>query len=170
MTKAQRTLRAAGLLTGLALAALLLLAVRVPSSTGALGAGVRLSAVPPGDLSVPGKPFLVARNLVSGGRPARGSLRLRNISAGALRVRLRLRPEQRLLDDGLNVRLLAGERTLAVGALGTLRSWSRAALVGESRPLTVRVVAYVPAGAEDYQGRFVDVPVELRARPVRGGG
>jgi hypothetical protein len=168
MTTAQRTLRAAGLLAGMALAALLLLAVRVPDSSGVLGAGVRLSAVPPGDLRVPSEPFLVARNLVSGGSSARGRLRVRNISAGPLRVRLRLRPEEPLLDRGLNVRLMVGERTLAVGSLGSLRRWSDPALVGESEALALRAVAWVPAAAEDYQGRSVDVPLEFRARPVGG--
>jgi hypothetical protein len=170
MTTLQRTLRAAGLVTGLALCALLLIASRVPSSTGALGAGVRLSAVPPGDLAVPGEPFLSARDLVSGGRTARGRVRARNISAGPLRVRVRLRPEERLLDRGLNVRLLAGERTLAVGALGSLRRWSRPALVRESGVLDLGAVAWVPAGAEDYQGRIAAVPVEFRTRPAGGGG
>ena len=166
MSKAQRTLRAAGLATGLALAALLLIAVRVPTSSGALGAGVRLTAVPPGDLSVPLKPFLVARNLVSGGRTARGTLRLENISSGAVHAQLRLRPEVDLLDRGLHVQLYAGDRRLAAGPLGRLRGWSRPALVPDAGKVRIRALAHVPAGAEEYQGRFVDVPVEIRTRLV----
>ena len=168
MSTAQRTLRAAGLLTGIALAATLLFALRAPTSTGALGAGVRLTAVPPGDLTVPKRQFLVARNLVAGGRAARGALRLRNISSGAVHARLRLRPEGRLLDRGLNVRLTAANRTLAAGSLGSLRQWSRPALVPDAGAIKVRALVYVASGAHDYQGRTVDAAVEIRTTLAKG--
>ena len=132
-------LRAAGLLTGVAMAVLLLFAVRVPSSSGALGAGLRLTAVPPGDLTVSTDPVLVARDLVAGGRAAQGRLRLRNISAGPVSARIRLRPADRSLDHGLNVRLQAGDRVLAAGPLGSLRRWSRAVAIDDGVTVHARV-------------------------------
>ncbi len=59
-SSSQRTARAAGLVTGLALAALLVFAMRVPASDQPLGAGVRVEVLPPGELDAGADPVLLA--------------------------------------------------------------------------------------------------------------
>ena len=55
MTYAIAPIRTAGIATGLALAALLVLAFWVPASGDSLGAGVRMAAVAPGEVHVPAR-------------------------------------------------------------------------------------------------------------------
>src|SRR5687767_10104217 len=85
-------IRTAGIATGLAVAALLVLAFRVPASGQGLGAGVRIVAAAPGELHVPdGGAVLAARGLMPGGRSVRGTLPVRNVTRGPVNVRLRAR-------------------------------------------------------------------------------
>ena len=72
MSSASAPLRTAGIATGLALAALMVLAFRVPASSQSLGAGVRFEAVAAGEVHVPHTgAFLKVGGLKPGGRSAR---------------------------------------------------------------------------------------------------
>ena len=72
MSSAIAPIRTAGIATGLALAALMVLAFRVPASSQSLGAGVRFEAVAPGEVHVPRTgAFLKVGGLKPGGRSAR---------------------------------------------------------------------------------------------------
>ena len=157
-----------GLAVGLAMAVVLLTTWQVPATSGTLGADVKLVATPPGELTLqPAGAFLQARGLSAGGAAGAGRLELRNITGRRLEVRLRLLPSAPDLDGALHVELGDAGDPVARGPLGTLRRWSRQAIVvepGEARRLDGR--AYVAGGAGDYEGRIVDVTVELRARPV----
>ena len=90
MSSAIAPIRTAGIATGLALAALLVLTFRVPASSELLGAGVRVTAMAPGELHVPSSgAFLKVGKLTPGGEPARASLPLRNVTRGPVDVRVR---------------------------------------------------------------------------------
>ena len=158
-----------GLTAGLAVALALLMTWRVPVTSGTLGADVKLVATPPGELSLkPVGAFLEGSGLTAGGAAATGRLELRNVTGRMLEVRLRLLPSTPDLDRVLRVELEdAGERVLS-GTLRGLRDWSRRAISvapGESRRVDAR--AYVARGAGDYEGRIVDVTLEVRARRAK---
>ena len=157
-------MRTAGIATGLALAALLVLAFRVPASGQELGAGVRVVGAAPGELHVLDGAFLAARGLTPGGRSARGSLPVRNVTRGPVEVRLRARGGGHDLDQGLHVELRTGGRRLASGPLERLRRWSRPVTVKRGEERTVYAKAWIASGAEDTAGRRVALELELDAR------
>jgi hypothetical protein len=162
--------RRIGLALGLLLALGAVLSWRVTAEGAAVGAEVRLLAVPPGELTVaPAGAFLSARGLRPGGEPARGELRLGNIAGTPVSVGLRALPSGRDLDRALRVELISDGVRVYSGRLGTLRSWTRLFALerGERRALSARV--WVPAATGDRAaGAVVDVTVELRAKARRG--
>src|SRR4051812_14491177 len=104
MSSAIAPIRTVGIATGLALAALLVLAFRVPASSQSLGAGVRITAVAPGEVHVPDTDaFLEVGQLKPGGKPARAALPVRNVTRGPLDVRLRARKTGHELDHAVHV-------------------------------------------------------------------
>jgi len=168
MTSVITPIRTAGIASGLALAALLVLAFRVPASSQSLGAGVRFTAVPPGEVHVP-RPdaFLRVDKLTPGGRPARATLPLTNVTRGPVDVRLRAHMATHDLDHALRVELGAGDRMLASGTLGDLRQWTPPLRLERANERTVRVRAWIPAGTEHTAGRRVAVTLELDAELVK---
>ena len=142
-----------------------MLAFRVPASGQALGAGVRIEAAAPGELHVPGGgAVLSARGLMPGGRSVRGTLPVRNVTRGAVNVRVRARSAGHDLDRGLHVELRAGGRRLASGPLAGLRRWSRPFRVERGGERTVHARAWIASGAEGTAGRRVALDLELDAR------
>lgn len=164
MTSLQGSLRAAGLITGLAIAAMLVFALRVPASGGELGATVQMKATAPGELIIRDFSFFSASGLSAGGPARNGTLEVQNITVGPADVRFRLKPRSPELDDALQVELRAGGRTLASGSLGRLKRWSRPVRVGLQETESVRFRAWLPGDAERWQGRSVMVEVEPRVR------
>jgi hypothetical protein len=164
MTYAIAPIRTAGIATGLALAALLVLALWVPASGQSLGAGIRMVALAPGEVHVPRtQAFLAARGLEPGGESARAALPVTNVTRGAVDVRLRARVATHDLDRTLHVQLRSGGRTLASGSLAQLRHWTRSLHLARAEERVVRVRAWIPAGADDTIGRRVAVNLELGA-------
>jgi hypothetical protein len=142
---------AAGILTGLALAALLVFAMRVPASDQPLGAGVRVEVLPPGELDAGDDPVLIsARNLVAG-EERRGALTLRNITVGDVRVHVRVRGR----GDAVRLELRKGGRKLR-----------RSFLLKRAGTTKLRARAWIPAGAEGYEGRSERVALALRTELV----
>lgn len=169
MSSAIAPIRTAGIATGLALAALLVLAFRVPASGQSLGAGVRIAAMAPGEVHVPGAgAFLKAGQLKPGGRSARAALPVGNVTRGPVDVRLRARMESHELDRAVHVQLRAGGRTLSSGSLTQLRDWTRPVRIARADERTIRVRAWIPAGADNTMGRHVAVKLELDAELVKG--
>ena len=85
--------RRLGLAVGLLIALVAVLSWRVDSEGAGLGAELRMTAVPPGELVVePSSPFLVGRGLQPGGDGATGELRVRNISPRPVEVQVRALP------------------------------------------------------------------------------
>jgi hypothetical protein len=161
-------IRTTGIASGLALAALLVLAFRVPASGQSLGAGIRITAVAPGELHVPGTDaFLEAGRLMPGGKPARATLHLTNVTRGPVDVRLRARMASHELDRAMRVELRAGGRMLASSTLAGLRRWTRSLRLERAEERTVRVQAWIPAGTDDTTGRRVAVQLQLDAELVK---
>lgn len=145
-----------------------MLAFRVPASSQALGAGVRIAATAPGELHVPGDDaFVAARGLTPGGRSESGALPVRNVTRGPVDVRMRARYDRHDLDGGLRLELRAGGRRLASGPLARLRRWSRPMRVERGEERTLEARAWIPAGASGTEGRRVAVDLELRANLVK---
>jgi hypothetical protein len=168
MSSAIAPIRTVGIATGLALAALMVLAFRVPASGQSLGAGVRITAMAPGEVHVPRTDaVLEVAKLTPGGKPARATLPVTNVTRGPLDVRLRARMASHELDRAVRVELRAGGRMLASGTLAGLRRWSRPLRVERAGERTVRVRAWIPAGTKDTVGRRVAVTLELDAELVK---
>jgi hypothetical protein len=143
----------------------------IPSSGPALGAEVRIAAVPTGETSVSRvDPFLVGRKLRPGGRgSARGSVSVTNVAGIGRALRLRALPSAADLDDLLELSVSAGSKPLYLGALGGLRAWTKRTLTlasGAHARLAVR--AWLRSGARHgYAGRIEDVRLELRSEAPR---
>lgn len=159
--------RAIGLILGLALVAVAVLAGRVAGGHAPVGSAVTVTALPTGELGLSrsGR-ILVAPDLHPGGpsNAARSSVVLHNQTGRTLAVRMRAVPSLPDLDGLLVVALEVAGSPPRVGAVGTLARWSPRPLVlarGESRRLVIR--AWLPAGVRaGYQGRIVDVDLQLR--------
>ena len=134
MSSAIAPIRTAGIATGLALAALMVLAFRVPASGQSLGAGVRMTAVAPGEVHVPRTgAFLKAGGLEPGGKSVRATLPVTNVTRGPVDVRLRARMGNHDLDRAVHVQLRAGGRTLASTTLAGLRDWTQLSAAEQGR-------------------------------------
>jgi hypothetical protein len=159
--------RAIGLLLGLGLIALAVLAGQVAGGHAPAGSAVTVSTLPTGEIGLSRSgPILVAPELHPGRREraARTGLIVANQTGRTLAVRMRLLPSLPDLDRLLMVSLeLAGERPV-VAPIGDLRRWTARPLMllkGESRRLVIRT--WVPAGVRSgYQGRIIDVDLEFR--------
>jgi hypothetical protein len=170
MSSAIAPIRIAGIATGLALAALLVFAFRVPASGQSLGAGVRIVAMASGEVHVPrADAFLEVERLTPGGEPARAALPVTNVTRGPVDVRLRARKGGRDLDRSLRLELRAGRRTLASGTLARLRQWTRPLRLDRTEERTIRVRAWIPEGMSDITGRHAAIELELDAELVKAG-
>ena len=166
-------MRTTGFVLGLVLALAIVLAWRVPASTGRLGLDVRVAVNQSGELHVePVGTFVSGTGLeaTAGRDTAHGKTTVTNQTGSKLDVRVRALPSSHDVDRLLLVDVRAGDELLYRGPLGGLRSWSRDAVrVGPAHrfPLDVRV--RVPASAGNgYRGRIEDVTLELRSTPVGG--
>jgi hypothetical protein len=94
---------------------------------------------------------------------------LRNVTGGALRVRLRGLPSNADLDPLARIEVLApGGRPLVRGPLARFRNWTHALRLPRAGSAELSVRAWLPASVRTgFQGRDVDVTVEMRAVPVR---
>jgi hypothetical protein len=168
MSSAITPIRTVGIASGLALAALLVLAFRVPASSELLGAGVRFTAMAPGEVHVPRTDtFLQVGKLTPGGKPARAALPLTNVTRGPLDVRVRAQMTTHDLDRAVRVELRTGGRVLSSGTLAGLRRWTPPLRLERAGERTIRVRAWIPAGTEDTVGRRVGVKLELDAELVK---
>jgi hypothetical protein len=168
MSSAIAPIRTVGIASGLALATLLVLAFRIPASSELLGAGVRFTAVAPGEVHVPRTDaFLEVGKLTPGGKPARATLPLTNVTRGPLGVRVRAQMATHDLDRAVRVELRTDGRVLSSGTLADLRRWTPPLRVERAGERTIRVRAWISAGTEDTAGRRVAVKLELDAELVK---
>lgn len=164
---AQRIATLSGITLGVALAVALAWAARVPAGTGSTGADVTFTLAPTGEVGVAGSGRALRAAGLRSGSSARGGVSVRNQSPRAVAVRLRARPSGPALDRLLTVEVGAGGETLYRGALAGLRAWTPpfrlARGAGGRLSLSARVI---PAAGRAADGLAVDVPLELRSRPV----
>jgi hypothetical protein len=144
--------RAAGLLAGLAVAAALVTAWRVPEGDGRVGASVRLTASARGELAVTPTGVLATEPDLRPGDEVSGSVEVRNITALPLTVRVRALPSTPDLGDKVDLDVSASSLTLAPG---------------EAR--TVRATASMAPGTEDYAGRAADVALTFDVETTGAG-
>jgi hypothetical protein len=147
-------MRAAGLLAGMCLVALLALQTwRVPASPRAAGVEADLRAVPSGEVGVSPAGAVLGRGAVMtpGGPPVRGRVRLSNRTAGALAARPLVAGGDRALDRVVEIELTVAGRVVFRGPLGGLRDGVSTTSVPLPRAgsATVVVSARVPAAAAD---------------------
>jgi hypothetical protein len=165
-------LRVLGLILGLAAAASLVAASRIPAGTGTLGADVLFASAPTGELAVsPIGPFLSATNLTPDVAEASGSLRITNQTGIGLIVQVHGVPSSGDLDQALQVRVDTPDGSLFDGTLGQFRSWSAGTLAlapGEAVDVEVSVRLDADAG-QGWSGRVANVGVEFRSRPQEEG-
>jgi hypothetical protein len=161
----ERAMRAAGLVLGLGIVTLALLAWRLPTVRPDLGAEAAFSVTPTGELEVePAGVFLDAQGLRPGSAPQTGGIAIRNQTGKTLAVSLHALPAARDLDDLVSVRLTSGGTTIFSGTLGGLRDWTKPLRLrsGERAPLRLRVS--LPSTVRSgYAARIVSVPLELRS-------
>ena len=163
MSSAIAPIRTAGIATGLALAALMVLAFRVPASGQSLGAGVRIAAVAPGEVHVPHYgAFLKARGLEPGGKSARATLPVKNVTRGPVDVRLRARMGNHDLDRAVHVQLRAGGRMLA-STSSRACALDQLSAAEQGRGARSPRARLDPEGTTDTTGRRVAVDLELDA-------
>lgn len=160
-----RMLRAAGLICGLAIVAAGVHSWAIASTGAALGADVAITAIAPGELQItPSGYALSATAMHPGQAPARGTVRLRNITGRTLHVRFRALPSTRELDGALRLTMAARGRRLHGGTADTLRGWSTRRLsiaVGDS--VALELTAAIGRAAP---GLIADVALEFDARTV----
>jgi hypothetical protein len=160
--------RAIGLILGLGLVAIAVLAGRVAGGHAPAGSAVTVTALPTGELGLSRSGRILSAPDLRPGSPAaaaRTSVVVANQTGRTLAVRMRAVPSLPDLDRLLMVAVgVQGERPV-VRPLGALTAWSRPAVRlarGESRLIAIR--AWLPAGLRTgYQGRIVDVALQLRA-------
>lgn len=168
-----RTSRAAGLVTGLLLAAFLLATWRVEEpATAPPGATLKLAAKVPAELGGPVERLVIeTSDLRPGGMAAAGRLRLRNESGQSLQVTVRVRGHADRFDELASLRVTAGSSELARARMSALRNEPRESLVLDPRGrATVHLRAWLPAGEGDgYEARAADRTLEFVATPVGAG-
>jgi hypothetical protein len=169
MRTTDRWVRRAGFVLGLAAAAALVGAARLPAQPRDLGLDLTVAAAPPAHLTVkPGGPLVTASGLRAGGRQsgARGRATLINPSAVAERVRIRALPSSHALDRALMVDLTVAGRAVYHGPLGALRAGARPFRLGSGDALAVGVRVWLPAGATGWHGRIEDLALTFDAVPA----
>ena len=154
--------RRAGVVAGIALVAVVVLAFRVPDGSGTLGSDVIFSISPTGELGVSRSgPFMSATGLRPGGA-LEGRVDVLNQTGKRLAVRLRALPDAKDLDRLLVVDVRAADSLLYHGPLAGLRKKTRAFRIASGQESTLRVRAALPAHVRDgFAGRIETVSLEL---------
>jgi hypothetical protein len=168
-SSSDRVARLAGICVGVALAAVALIAWRVPGGERTLGAEVRIEALKTGEVGVaPLHPFASKPSLLPG-QSLSGQVTVRNQTDVPLALRLRALPSVRDLDALLAVRVTAGARTLFNGNLDGLRTGgTQSFTVAASTARRLHVTASLPAGLRTgFQGRILDVSLQVESRRAR---
>jgi hypothetical protein len=161
-----RTARLAGLLVGVALATVLVLASRPASGGQAVGAEVGFYANQTGELAVsPAGPakFIDAKALRPG-QSASGDFQVTNQTGIREAISLSALPSAHQLDEALEVRMSRGGTTLAAGRLGSLAQASGTPLVlGPGQSAVVSTTVTLPPGpGDDIAAALVDVAITFQ--------
>ena len=165
-----KRIRIIGFLTGLAIAASVVGAMKIPAGAGALGADISMLVAPTGELGVKRSGSVLAGNgLTPASDPVTGQFQILDQTMFALRLRLRGVPDTPDLDGTMWVELTgpAGEQ-LFRGSLGDFRDWTQRSIVLQpGRWDTFGLKAWIPGDAgPGYAGRMVQVDLGFRISKV----
>jgi hypothetical protein len=169
--KSGTIVRWTGFLAGCLIGVSFVLLGKVPEGRAASGVKLSLSSQPSAQLGVApaGNPFLEARDLAPGGRPANGQFELSNYTTRELALQAHIQPGDRDLDSLVQVDLTTDNKSVFRGRLAELRSRSAARFAlgpKERRQLALR--AWLPRSVKhDFQGRSANL--QLAIGPVRRG-
>lgn len=169
----QRTakrIRTVGFLLGLAVAASVVGASKIPAGAGVLGADISMVVAPTGELGVkhPGS-VLAGNGMTPASDPATGQFQILNQTMFTLRLHLRGVPDTPGLDATLWVELTGpdGEQ-LFRGPLGDFRDWTASSVTLRSGVWsTFNLKAWIPGDAgPGYAGRMVQVDLGFKISKV----
>lgn len=159
--------RGIGLALGLGIAVLALSAWRVPPGGGVLGTDAIFASGPTGELAVePAGPFLTAAGMVPGDEAREGVLRVRSQTGTELDVRLVVHPSTDELDQVLWAEASSDDVPFFRGPLGRLRDHGQGFRLSPGEEADIRLEVWVPPGAEGYEGRAIEVRVDLVSEAV----
>jgi hypothetical protein len=158
-------LKLAGLITGLVLAAGLVLFMRVPQEDGKLGADVRLVATPAAGIEAGSGTLLTGRHLTSGGEAATGKMPLTNNMRDEAVVSFRAIGPRTTLSKLITVELSLDGKKIAGGSLAKMRRWSGALRIPRGSTRTVETSAWIPGSVRTgYEGKTADVTLQVRGK------
>ncbi len=169
----QRTpkwIRTIGFLTGLAVAAAVVGAMKIPAGAGALGADVSIVVAPTGELGVKESGSVLAGNdLTPASDPVTGTFQILDQTMFPLRLHIRGVPDAPGLDGTLWVELTGpGGLHLFRGSLGDFRDGTERSIVlqpGEWN--TFDLTAWIPGDdGTGYAGRMVQVDLGFHVSKV----
>jgi hypothetical protein len=125
------------------------------------------TVAPTGELAVsPIGPFLKGSDLRPGGKPATGTMKVRNQTGTTLSVELRALPNLDDLDDVLQLEITAKQGVLFRGDLGDLRRGAEPVTLRPGRSQSLYFQAWIPAQApRGSEGDLASVGIELLSEP-----
>jgi hypothetical protein len=169
----QRTakrIRTIGFFLGMAIAATVVGAEKIPAGAGVLGADISMVVAPTGELGVRHSgSVLSGTGLTPASDPAIGRFTILDQTMYPLRLQLRGVPDTPGLDGTLWVELTGpGGEQLFRGSLGDFRDWTQSSVTLRSGVWsTFDLKAWIPGDAgHGYEGRMVQVDLGFRVTKV----
>jgi hypothetical protein len=163
-------IRIIGLLLGMALAATVVGAEKIPAGAGVLGADVSIVVAPTGELGVKYSGSVLAGNsMTPASDPAIGQFQILNQTMFALRLHVRGVPDTPGLDGTLWVELTGPDgQQLFRGSLGDFRDWTESSVTLASGVWsTFGLKAWIPGDAgPGYGGRMVQIGLGFHVSKV----
>jgi hypothetical protein len=157
----------AGLLLGLALAALAIAGWTMPAGKPPGGVRVAMTTVATGELGVAPAGRLLPPRELRAGQSVTAGLVLTNLTADTRRVRLRVVAGSHENDGNIDVLASAGGQPVLSGSLGAAGSWGADTELASGARSRIEVRLTVPPDAADYEDRVADLRIELQSEPLR---
>jgi hypothetical protein len=157
----------AGLLIGLALAAVAVAGWTLPAGDRPEGVRVSLTAAPTGELEVAPPHRVLRSGPLHAGDGLQGTVVITNLTGEARRAQVRTVAPSRELDHDVRVLATSKDRELLAGPLGSARAWGRPVEIRSGAAIRVRVRLSVPPSASGYENRAADLRLEMRSEAAR---
>lgn len=163
--------RGMGFLAGLTIAAVAMLAWRIPTGNGTLGTDLIVATGPTGELAVSQTgPFISATGMHPGAEAdaPSGTVKVENQTAVTLSVKVQALPSTRDLDSLLWISINAGDTQLYRGPVGAIRQGTPSAFTLDStQKATIDVKTWLPRTVTSgYEGRIANVDITFLSTAV----
>jgi hypothetical protein len=159
--------RITGVLTGLAAFTALVVGTRLPPGPELLGADVTIAIAPTGELGVqPAGPMFIESDLRPGQDPRKHATQVMNRTGRPLLVTVKAKPNGDDLGGALRLELQRDRQPLWSGAERDLRGTGAQFRLEPGDEARLGVAASVPAEAERWSGRVVNVDLVLSSAVV----